>query len=279
MTTVAIIGAGNLGGAVAQALAARDAAARLVIIDAAASAAAGKALDIQQMGAISGWHTRLRGTADLSEAIGCAVCVVADRFGGSEWQGEEGRAMLATLARTAGDAPLVLAGASQIDLLGRAVRDAGYPRARVLGSGTEAFASSVRAIVALEARCAPAEVMLSVLGVPPALVVAWSQATIGGFALDRVLSPVHLGRVQARTARLWPPRPFNLGLAAATVAEGIIRAARRTFNVLTVLDGEHGARGRVGAVPAFLNQGGIAGTRTPSLSSRERVLVDTALGS
>jgi malate dehydrogenase len=278
VTTVAIIGAGDLGGAVAQALAAREATARLVLIDDAASAAAGKALDIQQMGAISGWHTRLRGSADMAEAIGCAVCVVADRFGSSEWQGEEGRAMLSTLARTAGDAPLVLAGASQTELLGRAVRDAGYKPHRVVGSSTEAFASSVRAIVALEARCAPAEVMLSVLGVPPELVVAWSEATIGGFALDRVLSPVQLGHVQATSARLWPPRPFNLGLAAATVAEGIIRSARRTFNVLTVLDGEHGARGRVGAVPAFLNQGGIAATRTPSLSTRERVLVDTAIG-
>jgi len=279
VTTVAIIGAGELGGAVAQALAARDAVARLVIIDSAASAAAGKALDIQQMGAISGWHTRLRGTADMADAIGCAVCVVADRFGGAEWQGEEGRAMLVTLARTAGDAPLVLAGAGQIDLLARAVRDAGYRRQRVVGSGTEAFASSVRAIVALEARCAPTEVMLSVLGVPPGIVVAWSEATIGGFSLDRVLSPVQLGRVQARSSKLWPPRPFNLGLAAATVAEGMIRSARRTFNVLAVLDGEHGVRGRVGAVPAFLNQDGIAATRTPSLSTRERVLLDTALGS
>jgi malate dehydrogenase len=278
VTTVAIIGAGELGGAVAQALAARDAVARLVLIDSAASAAAGKALDIQQMGAISGWHTRLRGTADMADAIGCAVCVVADRFGGAEWQGEEGRAMLVTLARTAGEAALVLAGASQIDLLARAVRDAGYRRQRVVGSGTEAFASSVRAIVALEARCAPTEVMLSVLGVPPGIVVAWSEATIGGFALDRVLSPVQLGRVQGRSSKLWPPRPFNLGLAAATVAEGMIRSARRTFNVLAVLDGEHGVRGRVGAVPAFLNQDGIAATRTPSLSTRERVLLDTALG-
>ena len=278
MTTVAIIGAGELGGAVAQALAARDTVARLVIIDSAASAAAGKALDIQQMGAIAGWHTRLRGTADMADAIGCAVCIVADRFAGGEWQGEEGRAMLVTLARTAGDTSLVLAGATQIDLLTRAIRDAGWRRHRVVGSCTEALASSIRAIVALEARCAPAEVMLSVLGVPPGVVVAWSEATIGGFALERVLSPVQLGRVQARSAKLWPPRPFNLGLAAATVAEGMIRAARRTFNVLTVLDGEHGVRGRVGAVPAFLNQGGIAATRTASLSTRERVLLDTALG-
>ena len=58
VTTVAIIGAGELGGAVAQALAARESATRLVIVDEAATAAAGKALDIQQMCAITGSQTR-----------------------------------------------------------------------------------------------------------------------------------------------------------------------------------------------------------------------------
>src|SRR5688500_1007469 len=58
MTSVAIIGAGDLGGAVAQALAARDRVGRLLIVDAIAGAAAGKALDIRQSGAVSGFHTQ-----------------------------------------------------------------------------------------------------------------------------------------------------------------------------------------------------------------------------
>lgn len=59
MATVAIIGAGDIGGACAHALAAHDLVGHILVIDAAVNAAAGKALDIQQAGAISGVHARL----------------------------------------------------------------------------------------------------------------------------------------------------------------------------------------------------------------------------
>ena len=106
MATVAVFGAGDIGAACAQALASRDCARRIVLIDSAASASTGKALDIQQMGPIDGFHTRLDGTDDPSRATGCAICVVAYRFGKTavEWQGDEGLAMLARLVPALGDA-------------------------------------------------------------------------------------------------------------------------------------------------------------------------------
>ena len=51
MTTVAIVGAGDVAGAAAQALASRDAVRRVLLVDANQGAAAGKALDIRQSGA------------------------------------------------------------------------------------------------------------------------------------------------------------------------------------------------------------------------------------
>ena len=130
----------------------------------------------------------------------------------------------------------------------------------------------------MEAGCAPVEVMLSVLGTPPdGFVVAWSEASIGGYSLERVLTPVQVTRVEARARRLWPPQSYALGFAAALVAEGVIRSARRTFNVLTVLEGEFGVRGRVGAVPVFLSPAGIVHRRVPTLGNRERVQLETAL--
>ena len=65
MASIAIIGAGALGGAVAQALASRDNVRRVLMVDTAAGVAAGKALDLQQSGAVSGSHVRLEGTDDL----------------------------------------------------------------------------------------------------------------------------------------------------------------------------------------------------------------------
>jgi malate/lactate dehydrogenase len=134
-------------------------------------------------------------------------------------------------------------------------------------------------MVALEARCSPSEVELTVLGTPPSgFVVPWSEASIGGYSLERVLSQVELARIEARAARLWPPGPFALGLAAARVTEAMVRHSRRAFSVLTVLGGEFGVRGRVGALPVTLSPAGIATARVPTLNTRERVRLETALG-
>ena len=280
MNTVAIVGAGEIGGATAQALAAHDQISRVLLIDAAGDAAAGKALDIQQSGAVDGFHTSLQGAADESRVTGCSVCVIADRIGAKteEWRGDDGLALLGRIARYLGDTPIVFAGVSQADLLAKAARELSLRRGRLIGSSPEALASSIRAIVALEARCSPREVTLAVLGKPPAgFVVPWSEASIGGYALHRVVSQAQLARIEARTGRLWPPGPNTLGAAAAAITEAILSASRRSFSVLTWLDGELGVRHVVGALPARLSSDGIADIRVPEIGPREQVRLQTAL--
>jgi L-lactate dehydrogenase len=152
-------------------------------------------------------------------------------------------------------------------------------RTALIGSAPEAFASAMRSMVALEGGCSPSEVSLAVLGVPPSgLVVPWSEAAIGGFPLERTLTPVELARLEARAPRLWPPGPYALGMAAAAAVEAVVTSSRRALSVLTVLDGEYGVRNRLGSMPALLDSSGVARVRVPALSTRERVLVETALG-
>src|SRR5882672_11973451 len=168
MAIVAIVGAGDIGGACAHALAAHDLAGHILLIDAAVNAAAGKALDIQQAGAISGVHARLEATDDESRAIGCAAYVIADRFasGSPEWQGEEGLALLKRIAAASPDVPLVFAGTSQGNLIQRSSQEGRIASRRLVGAATEAMTSAVAAIVAMEASCAPDEVSVAVLGTP-----------------------------------------------------------------------------------------------------------------
>jgi len=281
MSTVAIIGAGSIGGACAEALAGSDRVSGIVLIDAMGKVASGKALDLQQSGAIAGFHTRLEGSDDLTRAAACNVCVIADRFGSgsAEWHGEDALAMIKQLAPAVGEAPLVFAGTRQGDVILAAAREARLGRHRLIGSAPEALGNAIIAIVAMEARCAPDEVSLAVLGIPPAsFVIPWSDASIGGYAIDRVLSAVQLVRIEARAARLWPPGAYALGAAAARVALAILDSSRRAQNILTVLDGEFGVRGRIGTVRALLAGRGVVHIRTPSLNTRERVRLDSALG-
>jgi len=280
MTTVAIIGAGDVGGAVAHGLATREAVHRVVLIDAARGVAAGKALDIQQSGAISGSHTSLEGTDDVTRAAGCLACVIADRAGQppAEWTGDEGLALLMRVTKYAGAVPFVFAGPSQGPLLAAGAREARIDPTHLIGSSTEAYASALRAMVAAEAGCSAVEVSLTVLGAPPSgLVVPWSGAAIGGRPIEGVLSQVQLARLEARAARVWPPGPHALGMAAALVVEAMGSTARRALSVLTVLDGEFGVRSRAGALPAVFGAGGIVKVHPPALNPRERVQLQTAL--
>jgi malate dehydrogenase len=280
MSWVAIIGAGDLGGAVAQALAARDRVRAVLLVDGSGNAAAGKALDIRQSGAIDSFGCRLDGTDDFTAVTGAAACIVADRFGppAAEWQGEDALALLGRLLPYASGAPFIFAGALQAEVMLRAARELRVRRHALIGSAPEAYASALRAVVALEARCSPTEVLLSVLGVPPhGFVVLWSEASIGGYALERVLSQVQITRIAARAAKLWPPGPYTLGLAAARAAEAIVTSSRRTFSALTLLGGEFGVRNRIGALPVLLSTGGIADVRVPVLNTRERVQLEIAL--
>jgi malate dehydrogenase len=280
MTTVCILGAGELGGAVAHALARRHFVSRLTLVDDAQRVAVGKALDIQQSCAIERIHTQLDGTDDFTRVAGSTVVVFADRVShiSDDWSGDDAIALLGRLSPYLGEAPLVFAAASQGGVLSLAARELRLRRQRLVGSSAEAIASAARAMVALEARCSPVEVSLSVLGVPPALVVPWSEAAIGGRALDRVLTQAELTRVEAKVARLWPPGPFALALAAARVVEALVRSSRQAMHVLTVLNGEFGVRNRIGTVPAFLTTAGIAAVRLPALNTRERVQLETVLG-
>jgi malate dehydrogenase len=280
LSTVAIIGAGEIGGAAAYALAAGGHARRVVIIDDAANAAAGKALDVQQAGAIMAFHALLAGTGDASRAVGCDVCVIADDFGGRAEPGS-GEALLRVrqLAEYVGDAPIVFAGAAHAELLATTAIEARLPRGRLIGSASEAVASAITAIVALEAECSPSDIMLTVLGTPPdGLVVPWSEASIGGYALQQVLPQVTLARLDARVKALWPPGPYALGTAAAHVVDALLSSSRRFFSVMTQLEGEFGVNRRPGIVSARLGSGGIEQIRLPELTTRERVLVQSALG-
>jgi malate dehydrogenase len=283
MSFIAIIGAGDLGGAVAQALAALECAGEIRLIDPDASVAAGKALDIMQATAVEGRRARLTSSGDTRAAAGAAAIVLADAAGAppKEWQGEEG---LALLRRTwelaaAERSVLVCAGATQPALMTRAIAEAGVARRRLVGSASIAFEAAVRALVAAAADASGAEVQVMVLGLPPGgAVPCWSQATIGGASLTSRLTTAQLARLAERVPRLWPPGPYALGSAAARVAKDILRGSRRELTCLIGLDGEMGARRRVLALPVRLGPMGIERIVEPQLSGIERVKFENSLG-
>ena len=281
MQRVAIIGAGELGGAVAHALARRDIVRSITLVDDAGRIAAGKALDIAQAAPVEGFATDLAGANDVSMAAGASVVIVADRAGRGEWQGEDALTLLKQLTRTAADAIIVCAGASQRELVERGVGELRIAGARLLGSAPEALAGGARALVALARNGSPRDVSLSVLGVPPDhTVIPWADATMGGFALTRLIDEPSRRRLAARVNALWPPGPYALAAAAAMAVECMAGRSRRMtccFVAPELFAEGAGTRARTGAMPVRLGPGGIVEVVMPSLSAAESVALDTAL--
>ena len=278
MAFVAIIGAGEVGGALAHALASRDRIGEIRLIDRAASVAAGKALDLQQSGPVEGFRTRLVASADPRDAVGATATVIADPAGGSPLSPEDSLALLKQLAHLDSETTFVCALPSHRSLVERGAREVRIPRARLIGSAPAAYSSAVRALVGASIDISPSEVSLSVLGTPPEhTIVPWSEASIGGFRLEEVMTPAVLAATRRRLGGLWPPGPCALASATARIVEALGESSRRQFSCFVMLDGELGVRGRAAAMPVELGPGGVRRIVIPSLSVQERVALENAL--
>lgn len=273
MSTVAILGAGEIGGAAAREIAALDLVSRLVLVDDLANVAAGKALDVAQSAPVDKYHTTVSGTSDLAAVVGASAIVIADV--------KDDEMAFSLLRRITGlnqMAPIICAGAGHGTLIEKTVNEAGAPRTRVFGSAPEALRSAVMALAAAEANAAPGDISLSVLGRPPHhVIVPWDEAAIGGRCATTVLSAAQLARLDARIARLWPPGPYALASAAARVLRTALTRSPRVHAALVAITRDEGGAGRSAMLPVTLDAQGIATLVPPSLSARDRVRFDTSI--
>jgi malate dehydrogenase len=280
VATAVILGAGDIGGALARQLAAIDVVNRIVIVDDLANVAAGKALDVAQSAPVDRYHTVMAGTADVAAVVGAVAVIIADGAANppTEWKDEGGLALVKRVAGLNQRAPIICAGASQSSLVERGVNELGISRMRLFGSAPEALRSAITAIVSLEAGAAPQDISLSVLGRPAQqIIVPWDEASIAGRSATEVLSAAQLARLDARIARLWPPGPYALGGAAARLVRTALTRAPRVHAALVAVTRDEGSPGRSAMMPVTLEPAGIATLVAPALSSRDRVRFETTM--
>lgn len=278
MRDIAIIGAGELGGALAHVLARRDAATAIRLIDDRGRVAEGKALDIMQAAPVEGFTTELSGSSDMTTVGGASVVILADTAGGGEWEGEGGVRLVGRLNELVPSAVILCAGASQREVVDRAVGELHVDRRRILGTAPEALAAGARALVALTLDASPRDVALSVLGNPPGqTVVPWDDAALAGLGLMRLIDEPTRRRLTARIAALWPPGPHALAAAAAKAVDAIFGRTRTVVSCFVAPDNSAGRRARTTALPVRLGSRGVDAVVLPSLSVIDRVALDNAM--
>src|SRR5437762_5539892 len=278
MSTVAIIGAGALGGALAHSLARRNRVDEVRLIDPEGRIAEGKALDILEASPIEQFSTRITAAATLAACAGADVIVLADLAAGGEIAGEPGLALLRQIVRLDTSSPLLFAGGAQLDLMARAAGELHVPARRLIGSAPFALESAVRAVTAALLDASPADLAIGIAGVPPRdAVIAWSAATAFRQPIAAVLAAHQQAAITSRLPALWPPSPYALASAAARIAESLANGSRRRYTCFASLDGK-GRRGAIAAVPVQIAKGGIERTLEPALSPHERTVFENGFG-
>lgn len=276
MTTIAILGAGDLGGSIARCLADRDCAARIVLVDPDEGRARGKALDILEAGPVEGSDTRVEGCAGLTDAGTADVVVVADtpELAPHETASHRVGDFMRALVGLVGKGTLLVARADGPPLVEAAVRK-GLRRERVLGSAPLALCAALRRRLAAEVGAEPREVTAVLLGLPPdALALPRESASVGGVPIDR-LWPVACRRaldaVRGRSLG-----PSSLAAAAARVLQALAGPRPTVLPVFAMLDGEYGHRDLALAVPAGVGPRGLESVLELPLDPVDRVVLDGA---
>ena len=278
MSTIAIIGAGPLGGVLARTLAGRARVDEVRLIDPEGRIAEGKALDILQSSPIDSFNTRVTAATTYTAAAGADAIVLADLVSGGEIAGETGLALLRQLARMETTAPFLFAGGLQRELMTRAITELHLAPRRLVGSAPLGLESAVRAVTAALMDASPADLSIGVAGVPPRdAVIGWDSATAFNRPIADVMAPHHLSQLTSRLPALWPPQPYTLASAAARVAEALVQGSRRRYTCFAAIDVTGSGRDMIAAVPVEIVRGGIGKTLAPALSRHERTAFENGL--
>jgi hypothetical protein len=221
MPFVAILGAGELGGALTYTLASRAHFDEVRLIDPAGTVAVGKALDIRQAGPADGYSTRVSGHTDLAAAAGAWVVVLADLLATRDETRPRPDTVLAPVTRLAPGAVVVCADAAHGTLLPQLVGAGICAPDLLVGSAPGAVAAASRALVALACRTSPGAVHVSVSSAGPSAgaMVDWTRSSIRGRAAADMLTRDQRDRIDRQLSLGWPPGPLALASAAARCAE------------------------------------------------------------
>jgi L-lactate dehydrogenase len=293
---VGIIGAGMVGGAIANALMLTGAADEIVLVDARPERAVAEAEDVLHATPFA--HNAQVRAGDYDELGGSDVVVlsagVAQQPGETRLQLLERNAavMGEIIPRILGAAPdcLLLLASNPVDIMTLvATRLSGLPPERVIGSGTILDTARFRACLGGHLQIAPSSVRAYVLGEHgDSEVLCWSQAAVGGIPALRYAEQI--GRplttdIQAAIDQNVRRAAYRIiqgkGATWYGIAGGIARIVRAigtdervVLTVSAVVDHPQLGDPVALSLPRVVGRNGIIQTLAPHLSAHERKLLE-----
>jgi malate dehydrogenase len=292
---IVVLGAGNVGGTLAQRLAEMDLAEEVVLIDIVEGLPQGKALDIQESAPILGFSTRVTGSTSLDALSGADVVVetagLARKPGMSRSDLlEKNASILRGHALAVGQkAPgaVVIVVTNPVDVMTFWFREvSGLPADRVFGESGTLDTARFRTFVALELGVAPRDVTGFVLGTHgDTMVPLLSLTSVAGVPLAGMISAERLAAIVERTKKgggeivelLKMGSAFYAPSAAqAELVRAVLHNEHRLLPVTAHLKGEYGHRDVYIGVPVILGRGGVEKVVVVETTPAERSQLDAS---
>jgi malate dehydrogenase len=290
-----VVGAGHVGATTALRLAEADVFDEVVMLDVVPGLAAGLALDLWHSSALSGFATRLRGTAEMAETAGSDYVVVT--AGRARQPGMSRTDLTAANAaivggvaegiRTHSPDAVVVVVTNPLDEMTHLVwRTTGFPAGRVLGMAGVLDATRFCALAALAAGVRPDTVEALALGSHgDEMVIPLSTARIGGEPITGRLDAATLDGLVSRTrgsgaevvALLEKGSAYYApGAAAARMVLAMAGDSGELLPCCVLADGAYGIRDVYLGLPARLGRGGVTEVVEVPLTPAELAELRTA---
>jgi malate dehydrogenase len=284
---VTVVGAGNVGATCAQVLAQRDYA-DVVLTDIKEGLPQGKALDINQMGAVLGYEPNVTGSNDYEATAGSDVVVITAGLPRSPGMSRDDlvttnekivKDVTEKVVAQSPDAILIVV-SNPLDAMCHVAKNvSGLPKERVFGQAGILDTARLQTFIAWETGSSVKDVTAVVLGGHgDQMVSVISATTVGGVPLRKLVSDERIGELVERTAKgggevvqlLGTSAWYAPGAAAAQMVDSVVLDEKRVLPCTAYLEGEYGIDGLYMGVPVKLGSKGVEEILVVDLDDAER---------
>jgi malate dehydrogenase len=292
---VSVVGAGNVGATCAQVLATRDYA-DVVLVDIKEGLPQGKALDIDQMGAVLGYEPNVTGSNGYEETAGSTVVVITAGLPRSPGMSRDD--LVATNEKIVKDVTekviaqspdaILIVVSNPLDAMCHVAKNVSkWPKERVFGMAGILDTARFSTFIAWETGSSVKDVQAMVLGGHgDQMVPVVSATTVGGVPLRRLASEDAIRAMVERTAKgggelvnlMGTSAWYAPGAAAAQMVDSIMLDEKRVLPCTAYLEGEYGISDLYMGVPVKLGAAGVEEIVELDLSDDERQALEASAG-
>ncbi|MEO5769549.1 MAG: malate dehydrogenase [Polyangia bacterium] len=290
---IALIGAGNIGGELA-ALIARRELGDVVLFDIPdkEGLAKGKALDLEQNGAVLGYDASIRGTSNWDDCAGADVVIITAGVPRKPGMSRDDlltinlkiiRNVAENLKAKCPNAFVIVISNPLDAMVYELKKVTGFPRERVVGMAGVLDAGRFQLFLAREMGVAVKDVRAMVLGGHgDTMVPVTSNCTVDGVPVAQLIAADKLQAIVERTrngggeiVKLMGTSAFYAPASAAVLmAEAFLKDQKRLLPAAAYLDGEYGYKDLYMGVPVVIGAGGIERVVNIALTAEEKTMLD-----